>query len=83
MVSCIIKSKGSLLIEVTDRFADNDLNSIFLFLESLIDDYSHTKVYFKIEATIKKQVNQKLENNIRLKPYQILYLSKNNQKIAS
>ncbi len=78
MVSCIIKSNDSLLIEVTDGFADNDLNSIFLFLESLIDDYSRTKVYFKIEATIKKQVDQKLENNMRLKPYQILYLPKNN-----
>lgn len=78
MISCVITSNNRLIIEITDGFADKDLNSIFLLLESLIDDYTHTNVYFKIESNLKKQVNQKIENTRYFQPYHICYLPQNN-----
>ena len=83
MTSFTIKSNDTLFIEITERFSDRDLNSIFLFLESLIDDYSNTKVYLTIGSNVKKEVNQELKNNRFLKPYQIVYISRKSQKIAS
>ncbi len=76
MVSCIIKSNNTLIIEIIDDFADQDLNSIFLLLESLTDEHTQTNIYFKIASNIKKHVHQRLENTLCLRQYQICYVPK-------